>query len=175
MSRDRPPPVLPFWVALSDAGRRVAVIDVPKCPVTPGLHGRQLVDWLTHGRDYAETQSDPPEWAGEVLRRFGGDATDVPKGEYLCAGTPLPEEKRAVFREYMLDGIERKTRLATEALAEGCWDLFLVVFKESHCSGHKFLGDDGVATPELLAGVPGHGSRGGSLGGGGGRRMPSPS
>ncbi|MEP6834773.1 MAG: alkaline phosphatase family protein, partial [Gemmatimonas sp.] len=150
MSRDRPPPVPPFWVALSDAGRRVAVIDVPKCPLTPNLHGRQLVDWLTHGRDYAKTQSDPPEWAEEVLRQFGGDATDVPTGEFLCAGTPLPEEKRPVFRHHMLDGIERKSRLATEVLAEGGWDLFLVVFKESHCAGHKFLGDDGAATPDLL-------------------------
>lgn len=44
MSRERPPPIPPFWVALSDAGRRVAVIDVPKCPLTPGIRGRQLVD-----------------------------------------------------------------------------------------------------------------------------------
>jgi hypothetical protein len=68
----------------------VAVIDVPKRPLTPGIRGRQFVDWLVDGRDYTATQSDPPEWAETVLSRFGGNATGIiPTADFLCAGAPF--------------------------------------------------------------------------------------
>jgi len=38
----------PFWQALSNAGRKVAVLDVPLSPLTSHLNGVQLVDWSSH-------------------------------------------------------------------------------------------------------------------------------
>ncbi|MEZ5351704.1 MAG: alkaline phosphatase family protein [Bryobacteraceae bacterium] len=137
MCREQIPPVKPFWVDLSEAGRRVAVVDVPKCPHTPGLNGIQISDWLVHGRDYAKTCSWPPELADSVLGRFGDDATDRPGEAWMCRMEALPEEDMPAFRRHLLTGIENKTRLASELLEQGEWDLFLVVFKEAHCVGHQ--------------------------------------
>ncbi len=131
-------PLEPFWAVLSQSGLRVAVLDVPKCPLATGLNGIQIADWQVHGRDYLETCSWPPELAKAVLSRFGDDQTDrAHTDQWLCLLHALPEAKLAAFRSYLLEGIEKKTQYACELLEQGNWDLFLVVFKEAHCIGHQ--------------------------------------
>ncbi|MFN7921889.1 MAG: alkaline phosphatase family protein [Bryobacteraceae bacterium] len=137
LCRYQPPPVSPFWVALSESGKRVAVIDVPKCPLTPGINGIQICDWLTHGRDYPETCSHPADLAEQVIERFGADHTDRPQSEWMCWMEALPPERMPEFRRHAIESIERKTRLCLELLEQGGWDLFLAVFKEAHCIGHQ--------------------------------------
>ncbi|MBT8336037.1 MAG: alkaline phosphatase family protein [Gemmatimonadetes bacterium] len=128
----------PFWASLADQGRRVAVLDVPKSSLCDLPGGIQLSDWLVHGRDGA-TRSSPPELAREVLERFGDDRIDRPgTDDFLCRETALPEELHGEFLERLLQGLEAKRQAAVELLARGGWDLFLVVFKESHCVGHEF-------------------------------------
>ena len=143
-ARTRPPvapskvPEEPFWAVLSRSGLRVAVLDVPKCPLTTGLNGIQIADWQVHGRDYPETCSWPPELAEALLSRFGDDHTDREGAdECLCLLHSLPEGKFAAFRSHLLDGIKKKTQFASELLEQDKWDLFLVVFKEAHCVGHQ--------------------------------------
>jgi predicted AlkP superfamily phosphohydrolase/phosphomutase len=128
----------PFWSALGRANRRVAVIDVPKCPLTPGLNGIQISDWLVHGRDYPEVRTWPPELAASVLSRFGGDRTDHPGPDWLCRLESLPDDLLPTLRHHLLDGVRKKVELATGLLQQEHWDLFLVVFKEAHCAGHQF-------------------------------------
>ncbi|MGH9646801.1 MAG: alkaline phosphatase family protein, partial [Bryobacteraceae bacterium] len=130
-------PVEPFWAALSQSGLRVAVLDVPKCPLITGLNGIQIADWHVHGRDYPETCSWPPELAAALLSRFGDDQTDRAGADWLCLLHSLPKEKLAAFRSYLRDGLKKKTQFASELLQQGNWDLFLVVFKEAHCIGHQ--------------------------------------
>lgn len=50
----------PFWQRVSDAGRRVAILDVPHAPVVDGLHGVQVAEWGCHDR-HLGTRSWPPE------------------------------------------------------------------------------------------------------------------
>lgn len=127
----------PFWSALSRAGRRVAVIDVPKSPVAIELNGLQLANWLVHGRDGA-TRSVPPGLAADVLARYGDDSTDRPGTEaWLCRMEPLSANELEPFLERLLTSIERKAALSAEQLSHGGWDLFLTVFKESHCAAHQ--------------------------------------
>ncbi len=131
-------PVEPFWATLSQSGLRVAVLDVPKCPLTTGLNGIQIADWQVHGRDYPETCSWPPDLAKALLSRFGDDQTDrAGTDDWLCLLHSLPEEKVATFRSYLLDGLKKKTQFASELLRQENWNLFLVVFKEAHCIGHQ--------------------------------------
>lgn len=127
----------PFWKALSRAGCRVAVIDVPKCPLSPEINGLHLTDWRVHGRDQ-ETRSIPRELASEVQARFGPDRTDRPGTEdWRCRMDVLGEAELRVFLDHLLTSIEDKTRLAEELLAREKWDLFLLVYKEAHCAGHQ--------------------------------------
>ncbi len=128
----------PFWQTLSDAGHRVGVLDVPKCPLGRIRHGFQIADWLVHGRD-GETRSVPEPLAADILHRFGDDDTDRPgSSEYICGLPSLSHETQRVFMKRLLAGLQQKREAASELLARGGWDLFLVVFKESHCVQHHF-------------------------------------
>ena len=127
----------PFWNVLSRAGRRVGIIDVPKCPLSKNLTEFQLADWLVHGRDH-QTCSWPPDLAATILARFGDDRTDrVESAERLCRMNALSENEYELFLQRTLDSIERKLAVAAQFLGHGDWDLFLAVFKESHCAGHQ--------------------------------------
>jgi predicted AlkP superfamily phosphohydrolase/phosphomutase len=125
----------PFWDALSRAGRKVAIVDVPKCPLSKVLNGIQVTDWLVHGRDHT-TNSCPSEVAPDLLRRFGDDRTDR-QPEYWCFVEELPTKQHEAFVERLLDSIQRKTLGVFDLLERDAWDLFLVVFKEAHCAAHQ--------------------------------------
>jgi predicted AlkP superfamily phosphohydrolase/phosphomutase len=128
----------PFWDVLSRRGRRIALVDVPKSPLSGEINGLQLADWRVHGRDHATTCSNPPELATAVLARFGDDEMDqlgpVPG---TCQHGYKPDFDYAGFSARLLRGVDQKTTLTTELLAREPWDLFAVVFKEGHCAGHK--------------------------------------
>lgn len=125
--------VEPFWNALSRAGRRVAVIDVPKTVLTSDLHGMQLIDWGTHDPDPGCVFAAwPPELADDVTARFGRD----PVGP--CDRVPRTPEALRALRDNLLRRIETKGRLAQHYLAQGGWDLFLTVFNDPQCVGHQF-------------------------------------
>ena len=121
----------PFWDALARAGRRVAVLDVPKTFPSEGLLGLQLCDWGTHDPE-GEPASTPPELAAEVKARFGPD----PVGR-------CDRRDRALAGDFaaLRDGLVRRAGVRADVarhyLARGGWDLFLTVFSETHCVGHQ--------------------------------------
>jgi predicted AlkP superfamily phosphohydrolase/phosphomutase len=127
----------PFWGHLSTAGRRVAVLDVPKTPLAASVNGVQLADWQVHGPDLA-THSYPADLAERVLTRFGGDRVDRwHGGVFLCGMRTMSAADHGVFYGRLVESISDKTDLAEELLEQEPWDLFLVVFKEGHCIGHQ--------------------------------------
>jgi predicted AlkP superfamily phosphohydrolase/phosphomutase len=128
----------PFWEVLSRRGRRIALVDVPKSPLSGTINGIQLADWRVHGRDHERTCSHPPELAESVLARFGDDEMESLRSD--SAACQLGYDAGfdyAGFSCQLLRGVEQKTALATELVAQEAWDLFAVVFKEGHCAGHK--------------------------------------
>lgn len=122
----------PFWMGLSDAGRRVAVVDVPKSPSAPALNGIQLCDWATHDPDPGSSfQTWPPSLAADVVARFGSD----PIGD--CNRIQRGVEGIEAFRRGLQARIAMKAAFCREMLDSESWDLFLAVFAESHCVGHQ--------------------------------------
>ena len=123
----------PFWNALSRAGRRVAIMDVPKTVIAADLNGIQLADWGTHDPDPASVfLTSPPELAADVTARFGRD----PVGP--CDRVPRTVEGLRALRDNLLRRVETKGRLARHYLAQGGWDLFLTIFNDPQCVGHQF-------------------------------------
>ncbi|MDQ2935826.1 MAG: alkaline phosphatase family protein, partial [Chloroflexota bacterium] len=57
----------PIWERLSEAGRRVAALDVPHSLVGP-VNGAVLVEWGCHDRHHTPA-SWPPDLAGELSAR----------------------------------------------------------------------------------------------------------
>ncbi len=122
----------PFWENLSQTGRRVAVIDIMKAPVTKAINGIQIADWTTHDRS-GPTRSSPAQLASEVIARYGSDPfsgiTDMHKQR-------TAEEYKSL-RDVMIDRVHTKTSLCERYLKQDSWDLFMMSYADPHDIGHQ--------------------------------------
>lgn len=121
----------PFWEHLSAAGKRCAIIDVPKAPESDDFNGIQLFDWGMHDPEFDHIRSYPATLAAEVNQRFG--VNPVPRCDHIIKQAS-GEEK---LRDALLERIRIKTRMVQDVLEQESWDLVMTVFADSHCSGHQ--------------------------------------
>jgi len=119
----------PFWNALSRAGRKVAILDVPHTFPGP-LNGIQLVEWGAHDATHG-LMSWPASLAREVEHRFG--THPVPA---RCNAERGPMELR-ILRQQLVTGVSKKADLTGHFLQREDWDFFAAVFSETHCVGHQ--------------------------------------
>jgi predicted AlkP superfamily phosphohydrolase/phosphomutase len=122
----------PFWNSLCRAGRRVAILDVPKAPLAKDLNGVQIADWALHDPIYPRPCSWPTPWSVEVVERLGNDPVE------MCDGHDGGVEQLLRLREALLVRIQRKTQFVCEVLERQEWDFATAVFADSHCAGHHF-------------------------------------
>lgn len=139
-----------IWELLSEAGRRVAVFDVPKAGLSAPLNGIDVVDWLVHGPVYKELRTWPESVARELTERFGADPLpqcDLPGGRNGAQHLELRDLFRARIRT--------KEEAFRHYFAQEPWDLFATVFADPHCVGHQcwHLRDEGhpLHDPEAAA------------------------
>jgi len=141
----------PFWDALADAGQRLAILDVPhtRAPADgSGFNGTMLVEWGCHDRHFG-THSYPSSMVSELNSRFGAhpigtlppprpgfDQFAACDYHHRAGRHRTPEENKALWDD-IVAGHARKRAASLHVLAEGPWDLFMVVFGESHCTGHQ--------------------------------------
>lgn len=121
-----------FWSRLSAAGRRVAVLDVPKCARPQPINGLHLADWLAHGRYFHAPLSQPPELADEVVARFG----PAPPSTCYHETPALPDSEALEVTGRLLASVAQKRAMGVSYLAAEPWDLFVIGFKEAHCASH---------------------------------------
>jgi len=127
----------PFWEVLSQAGKRVAVIDVPYSFLSAELSGIQVVDWFTHTRmTDGALLTVPAGLAAEIETRFGIDPLGLGRGSPCDRNPPRSRQELQAYRQMLIDRIEAKTAFCEELLARESWDLFLPAFCECHCVGH---------------------------------------
>jgi len=123
-----------FWDRLSDAGLRVAILDVPKCRAPRPLNGFHLADWRVHGRYFSEPQSYPEDLAAAVVERFG----PAPASRCGYHQPQLSDEQISDFMDDLRISTARKCEAGLHFLAAEPWDLFVIGFKEAHCASHAF-------------------------------------
>jgi predicted AlkP superfamily phosphohydrolase/phosphomutase len=120
----------PFWRRASEAGRRVAVLDVPLTRLEP-LNGIQSVEWGGHDVVFG-FRTWPPELADEIRGEFG---------EYPLPPNCDADRRTAADFSHWVAGLERavatKTSLTIDVLEREPWDLVMQVFTEAHCVGHQ--------------------------------------
>lgn len=125
-----------FWEVLDRADVRCVVLDVPKSPQVTLRRGIEVNNFRVHGIDGA-LMSRPPEVAARLAQRYAVDPTDRPENDhFLCAPGSFSPQQRSAFVELIIQSIADKTEVALDLLDTEC-DLFLTVFKEAHCAGHK--------------------------------------
>lgn len=118
-----------FWDALGAAGRRTCVLDIPLSYISPQSNGLQTVEWGAHDAVTGFSTSSP-ELRTEIVERFGLHPVS---GNSDADRTP---EEALAFRDTLIDGVQRKSRLTRHLLAKEDWDFFAQVFTETHCAGH---------------------------------------
>jgi len=131
----------PFWDYLSEAGKRVAIIDVPKFPVSRKINGYQISNWGAHATKTARA-SNPPELLEEIDRRF----PHHPVGD--CDAVVNNPEALRHLREHILEGIRLRGDLTLALMQEKPWDVLFTAFGETHCVGHHFWGMQDPTRPE---------------------------
>lgn len=135
-----------FWKQISDAGRRVAVIDIPHSRAPVLLDGVEIAEWGCHDRHFGFNACPASRMRAldarfglhPVLgtdayaeRHFAPDDFTFRAGPYRTA-----DEEMALFRT-MLEGVRAKGEMLSALLAEESWPLFLGVFGEAHAIGHQ--------------------------------------
>ncbi len=120
----------PFWRYLTDAGRRVCVLDVPKFPVSR-MDGVYLANWGTHATKTARA-SHPSSLLQDIDQRFGPH----PVGE--CDAVDSNPKALRKLRRRILDGVRVRGELFRFLMAREKWDVFFAAFSEAHCAGHHF-------------------------------------
>jgi predicted AlkP superfamily phosphohydrolase/phosphomutase len=121
----------PFWKIASDAGRHVAVLDVPLSRLDPDLNGVQTVEWGGHDAVFG-FQASSPDFARDVLATVG---------PYPMPSTCDGARSTAADFETFVSGLEvaaaKKAELTIDVLGRRRWDLLIQVFTEAHCVGHQ--------------------------------------
>lgn len=127
----------PIWTVLSEAGKRVALIDAPYRYLSKNINGIDIHDWGPHGptskNSFAEFKTNPPELAYEIEKRFGLDPL---KGVMCDKVRPRTLNEQRQFRDDMIERAKRKGLMSEYFIATQDWDFVLTVFTELHCSGH---------------------------------------
>jgi len=128
---DRSP--FPFlWKLLSDQGKHCIIMDAfLTCPLQ-GFKGSQIVDWGSWSH-FWQTTITPATLKRELEKAFGR----YPAEDHSKVGmAPLSDFQG--FHQRLLAGVAKKTEVVKWLMDKADWDLFLVVFAESHPSGHYF-------------------------------------
>ena len=122
---------VPFWRIASDAGRRVALFDVPLAKPEPEINGLFVSAWGAHNSIFG-LQTTPPELADRIRSLVG----DYPAPDN-CDRHGTDAAGFESFIAQLQKAIRGKAALTIDALDRGEWDLLLQVFTESHCIGHQ--------------------------------------
>jgi predicted AlkP superfamily phosphohydrolase/phosphomutase len=135
-----------FWRKLSEAGRRVAVLDVPHSRADAPVNGLQVVEWGCHDRHFG-FHTWPPKAAADIDAAFGLHpvlgvdayaARQFAPDDYAHrAGAVRTVDEDRMLLDDLLRGVKAKQKFASTILAEGGWDLFVNIFGESHAIGHQ--------------------------------------
>jgi predicted AlkP superfamily phosphohydrolase/phosphomutase len=131
-SRPRPDlsPFPFFWKLLNDHGKRCIIMDAfLTCPLQ-GFNGAQIVEWGTWSWFWKPTIL-PSSLKQAMQRQFG----PYPAEDHSKVLTP-PDCRG--FRDRLLAGVAKKTQVVKWLIEREAWDLFLVVFGETHSAGHFF-------------------------------------
>lgn len=120
-----------FWTIASDAGKRVAAIDLPWTVAPANLNGIFVAEWATHDRWFG-TASYPGALVDEIRERYGDYPVHLCDDDY---GASLAERGRLAAD--LVDAVEHQTRLLLDLLGQEAWELFACAFGQFQCSGHN--------------------------------------
>ncbi len=121
----------PFWEYLSESGKRVSIIDVPKFPLSRRINGLHLTNWGAHATKTARASS-PESLLGDIDGLFGRH----PVGD--CDAVDENHKALHDLRRRTLAGLRLHGELFRWLMEKEPWDIFFAGFSAPHCIGHHF-------------------------------------
>ena len=121
----------PFWEYLSESGKRVSIVDVPKFPLSQRIKGLHLTNWGAHATKTARA-SFPESLVRDIDRLFGCH----PVGD--CDAVDENPEGLRDLRRRILAGVRLHGELFRWLMNKEQWDIFFAGFSAPHCIGHHF-------------------------------------
>ncbi|MDJ0569104.1 MAG: alkaline phosphatase family protein [Pleurocapsa sp. MO_192.B19] len=109
---------------------KVAVLDVPVTTLSAQINGPQILGWGGH-YPYTVSASNPPELFPSIIEKYG-------KNPVLHNDNGLWWNPKYVtwIQEALKQSIDGHSAIARDLLQRDNWDLFLMVFGETHTVGH---------------------------------------
>lgn len=136
--------ITPFWEHLSQARRRVCLLDAPKSPASHHIEGFHVANWGAHGSQTLRA-SNPPGLLGEIDARFG------PHPVSDCDSVDKKPKSLWNLRQRLLSGVQLRGEVCRYLMEREDWDVFFASFSEMHCTGHHFWQfHDGLADSDGL-------------------------
>ena len=133
-----------FWRALSEAGKRVAVLHEPMTYPAEPVNGVQVCGWLAPGSN-APGYTHPAGLIGEIKREFPEFELHTGMSEYVRRGRfDLALQKK-------LGSIRTKGQIARWMWEREDWDCFVTVYDETDPISHYFWHFMDPAHPEHTA------------------------
>jgi predicted AlkP superfamily phosphohydrolase/phosphomutase len=120
---------MPFWSGLAGSDRTALIVDVPHGHLVAGLAGKQLMGWGEHPTP-ARVRALPEGLLADVERTVGAR---IATNEWQSNRWWDLRQRRRI-----LERIEKKRVLCEHLIASTTPDLTVVVFGDSHASGHRF-------------------------------------
>jgi predicted AlkP superfamily phosphohydrolase/phosphomutase len=125
-------PVPFLWQLLSDQGKRCIIMDAfLTCPLQH-FNGTQIVEWGSWTW-FCEPTILPVALKKEMQKKFG----PYPAENHSKVGMMPPPDPHG-FHQRLMAGVAKKAQVVKWLMEREEWDLFLVVFGESHPAGHYF-------------------------------------
>jgi predicted AlkP superfamily phosphohydrolase/phosphomutase len=123
-------PVEYFWIPLSRAGKKVAIMDVPITRPEKELNGCLFCNWGDEHPGW-KPDSKPKDLLPEIIKKFG----QHPLHEWYQFN-PSSNEDWIAFRDQLQKGVEARTEVSKFVLQKEKWDMAIINYGESHWSGH---------------------------------------
>lgn len=122
---------VPFWEYLSESGKKVSIVDVPKFPLSRRINGLHLTNWGAHATKTARASS-PEALLTDIDRLFGHH----PVGD--CDAVDEKPEDLHDLQRRTLAGVRLHGELFRWLMEKERWDIFFAGFSAPHCIGHHF-------------------------------------
>ncbi len=136
----------PFYALGEDY--KVAILDLPVTVLSDKVNGVQVLGWGGH-YPYTVNDSQPAELLPEIIKKYG-------KNPVLYNDNGLWWQKNYVpwIQDAVTKSIDGHKKIAKDLLKQDDWDLFLMVFGETHTIGHDLYNysneSEHPTTPDLL-------------------------
>lgn len=121
----------PLFFALGDK-YKVATFDVPGEAISPQVNGIQILGWGGHA-PCTPSISSPSEVLPDIIKKYGKNS--ILNNDH---GFWWDENYFNWIQKTIEKGLINRTAICKDLLSQEDWDLFMMVFAESHTAGHDF-------------------------------------